>query len=256
MNKTSLEPKNTWTEIRDNVKEMKKAVQHDLLLRRYQKWSVGETPFEDKVIDHVAKAKVHVITSWRRFAKRTLDIVSSALGLIVLSPLMVIIAVAVKLTSKGPAIFKQTRVGKKGRCFTMYKFRSMTVDAEKGGPAWAQQNDPRTTSIGSFLRRSHLDELPQLFNVLRGDMSIVGPRPERPFFVKELRQVIPHYDRRLCTKPGITGLAQVRSGYDDKIEDVKKKVKYDIFYIQKMCPWLDLKMIFSTIGTVIFRTGR
>ena len=139
----------------------------------------------------------------------------------------------------------------------MYKFRSMIQNAEDtSGPVWAKADDPRITRIGKFMRKTHLDELPQLYNVLRGDMSIVGPRPERPYFVNELRKVIPHYDRRFYAKPGITGLAQIKRHYDETLSDVKKKLRYDRLYVQKMCPLLDLKVMAMTVGSVILQTGR
>ena len=124
------------------------------------------------------------------------------------------------------------------------------------GPIWASSRDARITRIGTFLRRAHLDELPQFFNVLRGDMSLVGPRPERPHFVKQLRKAIPHYDRRLCVKPGITGLAQIKRRYDESIADVKKKVRYDVLYIRKMCPVLDFMVLALTVKAVLMGTGR
>lgn len=245
------------SEIKSDMSELKANIQRDLMLRRYQRWSAGELTLEDRLLDLTITARTLIVTSWRRAIKRSLDVFLSLFGLVVFAPLMAMIAVAVKLSSKGPAILKQTRVGMKGRCFTMYKFRSMRQDAEvKSGPIWATEDDPRVTAVGKFLRKSHLDELPQLFNVLKGEMSFVGPRPERPYFVQEFRKAIPHYERRHCTKPGITGLAQVKRGYDQTIGDVKKKVRYDVLYIQKMCPFLDVKLIALTIGSILIRPGR
>jgi lipopolysaccharide/colanic/teichoic acid biosynthesis glycosyltransferase len=133
----------------------------------------------------------------------------------------------------------------------------MRQDAELAtGPVWAKQDDPRITRVGSFLRKTHLDELPQFFNVLKGEMSIVGPRPERPHFVSELRKAIPHYDRRHFARPGVTGLAQVKRRYDETLKDVRNKVRYDVLYIRKMCPFLDMKLIFMTVGACLLRTGR
>jgi lipopolysaccharide/colanic/teichoic acid biosynthesis glycosyltransferase len=167
------------------------------------------------------------------------------------------VALAVKLDSAGPIIYSQTRVGLRGKHFKIYKFRTMRQDAELlTGPVWARQNDARITRIGNFLRKTHLDELPQFFNVIKGEMSLVGPRPERPHFVSELRTAIPHYDRRHFAKPGVTGLAQVKRSYDETIADVRKKVRYDVLYIKKMCPLLDIKVIFMTLGECILRTGR
>lgn len=188
--------------------------------------------------------------------KRLLDVVFSILGFIILSPLMLMTAILVKLTSKGPMLYSQTRVGKDGELFEIYKFRTMKVDAEKGtGAVWAQKNDSRLTPIGGFLRKAHLDELPQLFNVLRGEMSIIGPRPERPKFVDEFKKTIPGYQQRLEVKPGITGLAQVWHNYDETINDVKKKLRYDLLYIKKMCLYTDFQIILRTFVVVLTGEG-
>ncbi len=187
--------------------------------------------------------------------KRGMDYVIALSVLIFAAPLMAFVALLVKVTSAGPVIYSQTRVGKGGKTFRIYKFRTMRVDAEKGtGAVWAQKNDPRLTPIGGFLRKCHLDELPQVFNVLKGDMSIVGPRPERPEIVKDLKLVISDYDKRLQIKPGITGLAQVMNRYDETISDVRKKVKYDILYIKKMC-WL-VEMRVLALTCVVMLTGK
>jgi len=239
------------------IQELKANLERDYLLRRYQKLVSGQIPLEDRLIDAAAKVYIQSILSWRVFVKRALDISVSLTGIILGLPLLAVIAVAVKLSSSGPVFYSQTRVGQKGKLFQIYKFRSMRQDAEtKSGPVWAKENDPRVTKVGDFLRKTHLDELPQLFNVLSGEMSVVGPRPERPHFVKELRQQIPHYDKRHYAKPGITGLAQIKRRYDDSIDDVKKKVRYDVLYIKKMCPFLDVKVIALTAFTVILKTGR
>ena len=164
--------------------------------------------------------------------KRLFDIILSSIFLILLSPFLLIVIAVIKLTSSGPVIFSQVRVGKNGKLFTMYKFRSMNQYAEKDtGPVWAQNDDPRITPIGSFLRRTHIDEIPQFFNVIKGDMSIIGPRPERPHFVDKLKEELPDYQNRLQIRPGITGLAQVSHRYDQSIEDVQKKLHYDLQYI-------------------------
>jgi len=239
------------------IQELKANLERDYLLRRYQKLVSGQIPLEDRLIDAAAKVYIQSILSWRVFVKRALDISVSLTGIILGLPLLAVIAVAVKLSSSGPVFYSQTRVGQKGKLFQIYKFRSMRQDAEtKSGPVWAKENDPRVTKVGDFLRKTHLDELPQLFNVLSWEMSVVGPRPERPHFVKELRQQIPHYDKRHYAKPGITGLAQIKRRYDDSIDDVKKKVRYDVLYIKKMCPFLDVKVIALTAFTVILKTGR
>lgn len=250
-----------WDEIRSEVVELKKFVERDLavrqFLRRYQNMVEGEMTVEERIVNVFEKARAMFLVSWRSSIKRMLDIGISLVGLIVTAPLMVLIALVIRLESKGPVIYSQIRVGKKGKTFNMYKFRSMTADAEmKTGPVWATKKDSRITKVGNFLRTAHLDELPQFFNVLSGEMSLVGPRPERPYFVNEFRKMIPHYDRRLCAKPGITGLAQIKRSYDESIADVKKKLKYDVLYVKKMCPLLDLKLVFMTALTVILRTGR
>jgi len=187
--------------------------------------------------------------------KRVMDIVCSLLGLVVAAPLLALTAVIIKVTSPGPVFFKQERVGKDGTTFNIYKFRTMGADAEKyTGPVWAQENDPRVTLAGRILRKSHVDEIPQLINVLKGEMAIVGPRPERPVFVNDLVKKIPDYKKRLNVKPGITGLAQVWHRYDETIEDVKKKIKYDLLYIKEMCVLTDLRIMARTILVVL--TGK
>lgn len=181
----------------------------------------------------------------RRFQefKRGMDILFSLVGLIVAFPIILVAGILVKLTSAGPIFFKQERVGKDGVTFNMYKLRTMKIDAEKNtGSVWAQENDPRVTFVGRILRKMHIDEIPQLINVLKGEMSIVGPRPERPVFVIDLGRQIKDYNKRLQVKPGITGLAQVWHRYDETIEDVKKKIKYDLLYIKEMCLMVDLRI--------------
>lgn len=248
---------NWWTEFKTGSAELRKLVERDLMLRRYQKWTQGQTPWEDRVVDQLVKVVTLVETSWRAILKRILDFSVAAAGLIVALPVMAAVAIAIKIESKGPVFYRQTRVGMKGKLFTMIKFRSMVHDAEtSSGPVWAKTNDPRITKLGAFLRATHLDEIPQLWNVFKGEMSLVGPRPERPYFVNEFKKTIPNYEMRLCAKPGITGLAQVRNGYDETIRDVKKKVRYDILYIQKMCPLLDVKVIAMTALAVFLKTGR
>jgi len=193
--------------------------------------------------------------SYDRF-KRGFDIVMSTVALIVLSPLCLFVALLIKLTSKGPIFYKQIRVGHQGEIFEMFKFRTMKVDAEKdSGPVWARANDNRVTLIGKFLRKAHIDEIPQFINVIRGEMSIIGPRPERPAFVEKFKEEIPEYEKRLQVKPGITGLAQVWHRYDETLEDVKKKIKYDLLYIKKICLWTDIRILFRTVRVVITGEG-
>ena len=188
-----------------------------------------------------------------RMVKRLIDIILSAIGLCGSCPLVVFISILVKFDSVGPVFFKQERVGEHGRHFTLVKFRTMVADAEKDtGPVWSQTTDPRVTKLGIILRRTGMDEIPQLFNVLKGDMSFVGPRPERPHFVAELQQKIPYYTQRLTVKPGITGWAQVRYGYGATLEDAVEKLQYDLYYIKNMSVFLDLLVILSTVHKVIF----
>jgi sugar transferase (PEP-CTERM system associated) len=189
--------------------------------------------------------------------KRAMDIVCASLGLVLAAPLMLIAAVAVRYTSPGPVLYHQTRVGKNGHVFTVHKFRSMRQDAEAAtGPVWASKSgDPRVTPIGAFLRRSRLDEVPQLWNVLKGDMSFVGPRPERPEFVEELTKQIRFYGQRHIVRPGITGWAQVRYTYGATTEDALQKLQYDLYYIKNLSIALDLFIIFETVKTVVLRKG-
>jgi sugar transferase (PEP-CTERM system associated) len=189
--------------------------------------------------------------------KRLLDLVIAGCGLVAALPLMLLIAAAIKLTSPGPALYSQRRVGQHGRIFTVRKFRSMRQDAEAHtGPVWAsKEGDPRVTAIGRFLRRSRLDELPQLWNILRGDMSFVGPRPERPEFVEQLTRQIPFYGQRHIIRPGLTGWAQVRYTYGASKEDALQKLQYDLFYIKHLSLPFDLFIIVATIKTVLLRKG-
>src|SRR6266851_1714510 len=171
-------------------------------------------------------------------------------------PIMGLVALSVKLTSRGPILYRQDRVGKSGVPFVVYKFRSMQVDAEAAtGAVWASIDDPRVTGLGKFLRMVRLDELPQLFNVLRGEMSLVGPRPERPEFVKTLSEQIPYYRQRHCVKPGITGWAQINHKYGDTLEDTVTKLEYDLYYIKNLSPSLDAYIIFHTLKTIVLSRG-
>ena len=189
-------------------------------------------------------------------AKRLLDVVVAACGLLLVAPLMGVIAVAVKLTSRGPVFYSQRRVGQNGRPFTIRKFRSMHVDAEATtGAVWAMVNDPRLTPIGRWLRSTRLDELPQLWNVLVGDMSLVGPRPERPEFVSDLEREITFYGRRHLVKPGITGWAQVSYPYGASVHDALQKLQYDLYYLKHMSVAFDLFIMLATVKTVWSRTG-
>ena len=234
---------------------------------------------------------VRCLSERARLLKRTTDILVSAAMLVLLSPVMLSVALLVKLTSRGPVIFRQTRVGLNlrrpkrdrrlddqpeapvsiedrrkpgqdrrseggyGMPFVLFKFRTMCTDAEKDGARFATEADPRVTKLGRFLRKTRLDELPQLWNVLRGDMSLVGPRPERPEFILQLSNEIPNYIQRLGLRPGLTGVAQVVNGYDNDIESFRRKVAYDLLYLQNCCLWNDLKIMFRTIGVVMTGSG-
>ena len=195
--------------------------------------------------------------AWEESTKRLIDFFASLVVIIIGLPVWLFIGVLIRLTSPGPAIYKQKRVGHKGKVFTMLKFRTMVKNAEAAtGPVWASENDPRYTSIGSWLRKTRLDEIPQLWNVLKGEMSLVGPRPERPYFVEKLAREIPLYSRRYRVKPGITGWAQVTWHYDTSLDDVRQKVKYDLFYIANLSLRMDLKIMFLTIRTAFLGKGR
>jgi sugar transferase (PEP-CTERM system associated) len=189
-------------------------------------------------------------------AKRVLDVIFSAAGLVIGAPIMLLVAVAVRTSSRGPVFYHQRRVGRHGREFTAHKFRTMRENAEsESGPVWSQLNDTRVTPIGGFLRRTRLDEMPQLWNVLIGDMSFVGPRPERPEFVRELTERIPFYGQRHVLKPGLTGWAQVRYTYGASVEDAIEKLQYDLYYIKNLSIALDFVIVLETIKTVLTRRG-
>jgi len=195
--------------------------------------------------------------AWEQSLKRLMDFVVSLVVLVVGLPLWLLLGLIIRLTSHGPAIYRQRRIGQKGKEFTMYKFRTMRKDAEADtGPVWATEDDPRYTAVGRWLRKTRLDEVPQFFNVLVGNMSLVGPRPERPFFVDKLAKEIPLYSRRHRVKPGITGWAQVKWKYDSSLEDVQQKVKYDLFYIENMSLRRDLQILFRTVYTALRGSGR
>ncbi len=178
--------------------------------------------------------------------KAVTDFLLALVLLVVALPVLLLVALLVKLTSPGPVFYRQTRLGKNGRPYTLYKVRSMRADSEKGGACWSLPGDPRVTAVGRFLRATHLDEIPQLLNVLRGEMSLVGPRPERPEFVPALEQAIPRYRERLRVRPGVTGLAQVQLSADTDVDSVRQKLIYDLYYIDHCSMWLDLRLILAT----------
>jgi sugar transferase (PEP-CTERM system associated) len=192
----------------------------------------------------------------RRFIKHSVDLIISLGMLILFTPLIIVTAILIKIDSSGSVLFSQERVGKNKKLYMLYKFRSMVEDAEEqSGPVWASDNDKRITRIGSVIRKWRIDEIPQLWNVLKGDMSFVGPRPEREFFVKKLEEVIPYYGERFSVKPGITGWAQVCYGYGSSVDDAVEKVNYDLFYIKNMSSFMDLMIILRTIKIVLFGKG-
>ncbi len=190
-----------------------------------------------------------------KFAKRCNDVFASLLGLILFAPFCLLIAAAIKLDSAGPVLYRQERTGEDERVFRLLKFRSMRTDAEKGGPVWAKVNDHRITRVGRIIRKLRLDEIPQMVNVLRGEMSFVGPRPERPHFVEILEKEIPFYSYRHTVKPGITGWAQIRYPYGASKEEALEKLKYDIYYIKHLSVYLDLEIIFQTIKIMLWGRG-
>jgi lipopolysaccharide/colanic/teichoic acid biosynthesis glycosyltransferase len=185
------------------------------------------------------------------FWKRVIDLGVSAFILLLSLPLWPVIALAIKANSRGPIFYTQKRMGKDERIFLLIKFRSMIDKAEKLGPKWAEENDNRITSVGKFLRRLHLDELPQLLNVIKGEMSLVGPRPERPQFVAELKRAIPDFGLRHRIKPGITGWAQVNYPYAASLEDSRRKYEYDLYYLENRNLLLDISILWKTIGELI-----
>jgi len=196
------------------------------------------------------------ITPTIRMAKRVLDLAFAALVALAALPVIPLVILAIRLDSPGPVLFRQSRVGVRANPFLLFKFRTMRPDAEaQTGAVWAQQNDPRVTAVGRFLRKTRLDEIPQLYNVLRGDMSFVGPRPERPEFVAHLQESIPYYSKRHCVKPGLTGWAQVNYPYGASEEDALEKLRYDLYYIKHYSLILDLLIVLETVKVVLFGKG-
>lgn len=225
-------------------------------LADFYEQTTGEVPIDSLKASWLVYGRGFVQHRTRIVTKRIFDILSSLTLLLIASPAMLITMLAIKLESKGPVIYRQERVGLGGRTFMCLKFRSMRTDAEKDGVAvWATKNDSRITRVGAFIRKTRIDELPQLISVLKGEMSMVGPRPERPTFVAQLREQIPYYDIRHSVKPGVTGWAQVRYAYGASVEDALHKHQYDLYYVKNNSLFLDLLVLFETVSVVLFREG-
>ena len=194
--------------------------------------------------------------AWQKSTKRVLDILFSTIAMILLLPIYLFLAITVKYSSKGPILFKQKRIGRYGKAFNIYKFRSMIDNAEKDGPQLSSATDPRITPIGKFMRKSRLDEIPQFLNVLKGEMSIVGPRPERQFFIDQIMEKAPHYRHLEKVKPGITSWGQVKYGYAENVEEMVSRLKYDVLYVENMSLSLDFKIMFYTIIIILKGSGK
>lgn len=203
----------------------------------------------------LAYADELTVSTVRRFFKRVFDLAVASVLLALAGPVMLLMAAIIKLDSRGPVFYRQERVGLDGKGYQLWKFRSMRTDAEKNGAVWARQNDDRVTRVGRFIRKTRIDEIPQVFNVLLGDMSFVGPRPERPVFVEQLKQQIPFYGLREAVKPGITGWAQIRYPYGASVEDARNKLEFDLYYVKNGSLFLDVAIIFHTVRHVILGRG-
>lgn len=216
----------------------------------------GKVPVESLRLSWLLFSSGFRLSRLLLFSQRLISLVVSVIGLLVCLPVIPFIVLAIRLTSPGPILFRQKRVGQGGKIFDCYKFRTMRVGAEaETGPTWANKDDPRVTPVGRFLRRSRLDEIPQLWNVLKGDMNLVGPRPERPEFMDWLKAEIAHYDLRHTVRPGLTGWAQIRYRYGSTLEDTREKLCYDLFYIKNMSAGLDLLVLFHTMKIVLLGRG-
>ncbi len=227
--------------------------------RQLRRIDVDQVGVDQVGADHAGIAGAHVRAARHgrldAVVLRLTDIVLSLMLLAVTLPLMLLTALLIRLDSAGPALYRQERVGLRGRPFTLLKFRSMRTDAEARGPVWAAQRDPRVTRIGAFIRLTRIDELPQLLNVLRGQMSFIGPRPERPHFVAQLEQALPFYGDRALVKPGLTGWAQVNYPYGASVEDARAKLSYDLYYVKHRSMLLDLMILVATVRVVLFQRG-
>jgi len=244
--------------------------------------AVVERPYSDRVVPGFGYDRRNAVCDGIQW-KRVTDVVVAIIALVLLSPVLLLAGIAVKLSSKGPVFFCQERIGVNrrtedrrcrasyrgpvrrgkdrrvvvgyGKPFSIFKFRTMVADAEKGKPIWAQKNDARITRVGAFMRRTRIDELPQFVNVLQGSMSVVGPRPERAYFIAQIEQELPEFQERLRTKPGITGLAQVEQGYANSVDLMQEKLGFDIDYIKNLTPWMDFRILFKTVSVVVTGKG-
>ncbi|MDY6800587.1 MAG: sugar transferase [Bacteroidota bacterium] len=232
----------------DHKKVVIKAIpsMYDILMGKVKMSHILGTP--------IIQISHNLMPTWQEHAKQAFDIILSLIVLIIFSPLFLFLAMGIKATSKGPIIYSHERIGRFGKPFTLYKFRSMYVDAEKNGPELSSKNDSRITPFGRFLRKTKLDELPNFWNVLKGDMSIVGPRPERKYYIDRIVKIAPHYLHLQKVKPGITSWGQVKYGYAEDVDQMVKRLKYDILYIENMSLYVDFKIIIYTLLT-IFRGG-
>jgi lipopolysaccharide/colanic/teichoic acid biosynthesis glycosyltransferase len=202
------------------------------------------------------KVSVHLMPIWQQWIKRGMDILISFIAIIILSPVYLLTAIGIKLNSKGPVLYKQQRVGENGKLFQMIKFRTMYLNSELNGPQLSSKDDPRITGFGKFLRKIRLDEIPQLFTVFTGTMSLVGPRPEREFYINQIVEIAPHYLVLLNIKPGITSWGQIKYGYAENISEMVERLKYDMDYKEKMSVLTDLKVLIKTILVVLQASGR